>query len=131
VAGETDLSVLLKTLKPKLNEGSYVFISLKDINHIPRANILFEFKEEEGTTIILKQEKADVHQLNYDFVASWITLTVHSSLNAVGLTAAVANALTKHNISSNVVAAFYHDHIFVATKDTAKSMQVLQEFSKK
>ncbi|MEO9662897.1 MAG: ACT domain-containing protein, partial [Maribacter dokdonensis] len=67
----------------------------------------------------------------YEFIASWITLTVHSALDAVGLTAAVANALTKHNISCNVVAAFYHDHIFVSTKDATKAMSVLQEFSKK
>jgi hypothetical protein len=131
MAGETDLSVLLKSLKPNLNVGSYVFISLKDISKISREDILFEFKEAEGITIILSKEKADSFNFDYEFVASWITLTVHSALDAVGLTAAVSTALTKHNISCNVVAAFYHDHIFVATKDTEKAMEVLGEFSRK
>lgn len=131
MAGETDLYVLLKSLKPSLNEGSYVFLTLKDISQISRADILFEFKETEGVTIILKKEKADALNLKYEFVASWITLTVHSALDAVGLTAAVSTALTKHNISCNVIAAYYHDHIFVATKDTTKAMEVLDKLSGK
>jgi len=88
------------------------------------------FKEEEGTTIIMKKEVADQLNLDYSFIASWITLTVHSSLEAVGLTAAFASALTKNNISCNVVAAYYHDHIFVDKKDTEKAMEVLNAFSK-
>tara|TARA_R110000782_G_scaffold35382_6_gene84651 strand:- start:362 stop:757 length:396 start_codon:yes stop_codon:yes gene_type:complete len=131
MAGVTDLSVLLRSLKPNLNVGSYVFVSLKDISKISREDILFEFKEAEGITIILSKEKADNYNLNYEFIASWITLTVHSALDAVGLTAAVSTALTKHNISCNVIAAFYHDHIFVSTKDTEKAMEVLGEFSRK
>ena len=131
MAGETDLNILLRTLKPSLNKGNYVFISVRDIQHISRDNILFEFKEKEGITIILEQAKADELNFKYEFVASWITLTVHSALDAVGLTAAVSTALTKHNISCNVVAAYYHDHIFVSTKDTKKAMEVLSEFSGK
>tara|TARA_R110001606_G_scaffold4490_8_gene20916 strand:+ start:5490 stop:5858 length:369 start_codon:yes stop_codon:yes gene_type:complete len=122
---------LLESLEPSLNLGSYVFISLKDINEILREDILFEFKEAEGITILLSKDKADKYNLDYEFVASWITLKVHSALDAVGLTAAVSSALTKHNISCNVVAAYYHDHIFVSKKDTKKAMEVLSEFSRK
>ncbi|MGO4919969.1 ACT domain-containing protein [Maribacter spongiicola] len=131
MAGEIDLYVLLKSLKPSLNEGTYVFLTLQDISQISRDDILFEFKETEGVTIILKKEKADALNLKYEFVASWITLTVHSALDAVGLTAAVSTALTKHNISCNVIAAYYHDNIFVATKDTTKAMEVLDKLSGK
>ncbi|SKB35859.1 ACT domain-containing protein [Maribacter arcticus] len=131
MAGETDLNILLESLEPSLNLGSYVFISLKDINEILREDILFEFKEAEGITILLSKDKADKYNLDYEFVASWITLKVHSALDAVGLTAAVSSALTKHNISCNVVAAYYHDHIFVSKKDTKKAMEVLSEFSRK
>lgn len=131
MAGEIKLNKLLKGLKPSLNVGSYVFISLNDITKLSREDILFEFKEAEGITIILSKEKADNYNLDYDFVASWITLTIHSALNAVGLTAAFSTALTKHNISCNVVAAYYHDHIFVSIKDTEKAMEVLGEFSRK
>ncbi|TDT46310.1 hypothetical protein CLV90_0358 [Maribacter spongiicola] len=129
--GETDISVLLKSLKPILNDGSYVFVCLQALDKKLREHILFEFKEKEGITIVLRKEKADELNLDYEFVASWITLNVHSALEAVGLTAAVSTALTKYNISCNVVAAYYHDHIFVPIKDTTKAMAILGEFSGK
>ena len=131
MAGETDISVLLKSLKPNLNDGSYVFVCLAEVDQKIRDHILFEFKEAEGITIVLRKEKADEFNLDYEFVASWITLNVHSALEAVGLTAAVSTALTKHNISCNVVAAYYHDHIFVPIKDIVNAMEVLGEFSGK
>lgn len=88
------------------------------------------FQEEESITIIAKKEVADQLNLEYSFVASWITLTVHSALEAVGLTAAFSNALSENGISCNVVAAYYHDHIFIDVKDTEKAMNVLNAFSK-
>ncbi len=125
--GENNLDVLLKTMKPLLNIGEFVFCVAT--NKINFEEIIMSFKETEGTTIIVKKELADSLHLSYSFVASWITLTVHSSLEAVGLTAAFSTALTKENISCNVVAAFYHDHIFVDKKDAEKAMGILERFS--
>ncbi len=87
------------------------------------------FREEEGITIIIRKEMADSLSLAYSFVAAWITLTVHSSLSAVGLTASFSKALAEKGISCNVVAAFYHDHIFVDKKDAEMAMKVLAELS--
>jgi hypothetical protein len=67
--------------------------------------------------------------LAYTQIFAWITLTVHSSLEAVGLTAAFSRALTEAGISCNVVAAYYHDHIFVPTRDAGQAMQVLKNLS--
>ena len=128
--GETNLAVLIRGMKPKLNEGEYVFTSVLDINAIDRQTTLFEFKEKEGVTIIVERSKADELNLKYEFVASWITLKVYSSLEAVGLTAAFSQVLTKHNISCNVVAGYYHDHIFVDVKDAEKAITVLESLSK-
>jgi hypothetical protein len=127
--GIQKISALVKGMTPKLNDGIYVFVSVKDINSIPRASVLCEFKEAEGTTVILDKSKADELNLKYDYHASWITLTVHSSLAAVGLTAVFSNELAKHNISCNVIAAYYHDHIFVAVKDGEKAIQVLKNLA--
>lgn len=126
--GEKNLDKLLKTMKPALNVGDYVFCNTQDINKINLSNIVMLFTEKEGFTIVLHKHLADKYQLDYTFIASWITLTVHSSLNAVGFTAAFSKVLTEENISCNVVAGYFHDHIFVDKKDAAKAMKVLNRF---
>ncbi len=130
MAGEKNLSKLLAAMQPTLNEGEYVFCTTKNVGQISVENVLLFFKEEEGITLILKREVAEELQLDYTFIASWISLTVHSALEAVGLTAAFSKALADENISCNVVAGYFHDHIFVDTKDAAKAMIVLNSFSK-
>lgn len=116
-------------MTPVLNAGEYAFCTVTDIAGINPADIICFFREQEAVAIIIPRQLADQLQLPYSFVAAWITLTVHSSLNAVGLTAAFSSALSAQNISCNVVAAYYHDHIFVASKDAEKAMQVLQQLS--
>ena len=128
--GEKDLVQLLKTMQPNLNEGEYVLCTVADLKDIPTDQIISFFKESEGYTIILAKALADQWQLDYSFIAAWITLTVHSALDAVGLTAAFSNALADVGISCNVVAAYYHDHIFVDKRDAERAMEVLWGLSR-
>jgi uncharacterized protein len=127
--GETDLQTLLKELKPELNEGQYVYCLAHSWEQIISLNPLCSFREKEGWTMIMRREEADSMKIPYATVCAWITLTVHSALEAVGLTAAVAKALTESNISCNVVAAFHHDHIFVAITDAKRAIDALQKLS--
>ncbi len=129
MTGELNLVTLLKTMKPKLNIGEFVFCSVKDLTLVDLKETILIFKEDEAITIIVKKEIADTLKFDYSFISSWITLTVHSSLEAIGLTAAFSKALSDNDISCNVVAAFYHDHIFVDKKDAEKAMVVLNRLS--
>jgi len=127
--GEINLEALIANMEPILNEGEYVFASVENAESIPREITICEVKEREGTTVVLSKENAERYGLEFEFVATWITLNVHSALEAVGLTAAFATELGNHNISCNVIAGYYHDHIFVDRKDGDKAMKVLLEMT--
>jgi hypothetical protein len=129
MSGEKNLNALLKSMQPVLNPGEYVFCTIKELDKVSLSECIMLFKEPEGMSIILNKEIADVHKIEYSYVANWITLTVHSSLEAVGLTAAFSQALANENISCNVVAGYYHDHIFTSNTDSEKAMEILQQLA--
>ncbi|WP_447746125.1 ACT domain-containing protein [Pseudomonas nicosulfuronedens] len=126
MAGETSLAALLRGMTPVLNDGEYVFCTLPDGQLPAGLQPLGSFRESEGLTLILPRSEAEQAGLTFDYVAAWLTLEVHSALQAVGLTAAVASALANAGISCNVVAAWYHDHLFVAQADGPRALDVLR-----
>jgi len=129
MVGETNLNKLLASMSPSLIPGEYVFCSVEgDYLDFNALSPLASFRESEGLTLVLSKEMAMANQLPFESVFRGITLTVHSSLDAVGLTAAVSGKLAANNISANVIAAYYHDHIFVQTDKAELAMKVLNEF---
>src|SRR5512139_2032068 len=105
--GETDLSILLKEMRPKLSKSAYIFCSLSPeaFSHLS-VSPLMVFHEKEGLTVVVTQEQAREHGLPFDETWAWIELTVHSSLSAVGLIAAVSRKLAHAGIGLNVLSAF-------------------------
>jgi len=125
MSGVTDLTILLRSAKPEHNQGDYVFCNVPDLTGIDMSKVVMMFREKEATTLIMALDYAESINLQHGSTFSWITLTIHSSLEAVGLTAAFSTALAAANISCNVVAGYYHDHIFVGSKDLDQAMTIL------
>ncbi|WP_407316059.1 ACT domain-containing protein [Pseudomonas sp. nanlin1] len=124
--GETSLAHLLEHMSPQLNPGEYVFSTVSDPSVLDPHQLISSIREAEGLSVIVEHGYAEQLGLPFDYVAAWITLNVHSALSAVGLTAAFASALGQAQISCNVVAGHYHDHIFVAKADATRAMEVLK-----
>jgi hypothetical protein len=125
-----DLAALLRTLEPVLNEGVYVYCVVPSGNESHAIPAVATFREAEGTTVITSEAEALRAKLPVLFRAAWITLKVHSDLQAVGLTAAVAGALSEAGISCNVVAAARHDHLFVPVERAGEAVARLEALQK-
>ena len=111
--GESDLLTLIAQMSPSLDDQVWAFVSVGEVSsEYVAEHALATFRETEGMTLIVPWERAEEFDVCSEPMAR-ITLNIHSSLEAVGLTAAVSQALASEAISANVVAGFYHDHIFV------------------
>ncbi len=131
MAGISDLKVLLKSMKPELIQGEFVFCTIPEKRFSGlKIEPLLAFKEKEGTTLVLEKGIADANSLPYSGSWALITLTVHSDLQAVGFLAKITEKLAENGISVNVVSAYYHDHLFVPVKKADEAMKVLEELSK-
>ena len=123
--GEKSLDRLIRSMNPVLRGGTYVFCTLPAGAEVPAAAIAV-FREEEATTLVIERADAEAHRLDARYAAAWITLTVHSDLAAVGFLAAITSALASAGISCNVFSAVYHDHLFVASADAEKALEILR-----
>ena len=124
--GISDLAVLITAMEPQLHPGVYVYCVVPHGTDVAALSPVATVAETEGLTLVLPQERALLAGLNVVFRAAWITLTVHSDLHAVGLTAAFAGALGRAGISCNVVAGAFHDHLFVPVEQAEAAMDALK-----
>ncbi len=130
MVGEVDLDKLLALLQPVLQPGEFVFCSVppRAFAELEELNPLACYREEEGLSLLLDKAIAEQHGIKHTSVFRCITLSVHSSLDAVGFTAAVARKLAANGIPANVIAAFYHDHVFVPGELAEQALRYLTEF---
>jgi hypothetical protein len=128
MSGVTDLEELIRSMRPEAREGEFVIASVPALHAVglPAEAIIHE---DEGPTVVLRRDDADRFEIAYEFVAAWITLTVHSDLAAVGLTAAFSTALADAGISCNVLAGFHHDHLLVPAERLDDALEVLAALS--
>ncbi|NIX75234.1 ACT domain-containing protein [Microvirga terricola] len=129
MTGETDLQRLIASMTPVLTPGTYVFATLDAPSLELVASALMLFREDEGVTLIVPQALAEAHGLKVIYPCRCITLSIHSSLEAVGFLAAVTAALAKAGIGVNPVSAFFHDHLFIADDRAEEAMVILRALS--
>ncbi len=127
--GATHLPTLLRGLRPHLHDTEYVFCLLPPGASIDALAPLGMFREQEGTTAILPRAVATAQGLAFTYPCRHITLTIHSSLDAVGMIAAIATRLAEAGISLNPIAAYHHDHLFVPVADAMRAMAALESFA--
>lgn len=132
MTGEGNLGKLVASMSPALMDGEYVFCTFQDGKYGDYLGLepVVTIKESEGLTLVVPKNKADDKGLSYGSVFKGITLSVHSSLDAVGLTAAFSSKLSEHGISANVIAGYYHDHIFVQKDLADKAIEALNELAR-
>ena len=120
---ETDLDKLIAGMTPVLAPDVYVFTTSKTPPDIPA---IMRFEEAEGVTLIVTRDTAEAAGLSYEFPSRMITLSIHSSLEAVGFMAAIATRLAAEDMGVNPVAGFHHDHIFVPEDRADDAMRILR-----
>jgi uncharacterized protein len=131
MSGETNLEILLASMEPVLDKQPFGFVTVPHAEvPLSAADIFACIHEVEGMTLVAPVDVLQRH--NITCVEHWakISLTVHSSLSAVGLTAAFAKALGDNGVSANVVAGYFHDHIFVQWQLRHDAMEALATFKK-
>lgn len=128
MSGETQLTVLLRTLAPERQPGEFVYVTLPTL----RVDLdpVLAFREREGWTLVVRRDVAEAAGIDFTFPCAWLTLRVHSSLNALGLTAAVADALADAGIACNAVAAYHHDQLFVPLERADEAIEILLRMSR-
>jgi len=131
MSGITDLNEMLRNINPVLHSHEYVYCTLPELA-VKALSLrpIMEFHEREGRSIVITRDKADANGLCYESVFRLITLQVNSSLESVGLTAAFTRALAERGISVNVVAAYYHDHVFVPSDRAEEALEIIASLAR-
>jgi hypothetical protein len=120
-----NLDELLRSLDPRLNPGAYVFVSLPEGQPFELSTAVAFIREAEGTSVVMDAAAAAAAGFAITQTYAWISLSVHSDLQAVGLTAALARALAAAKIACNVVAGARHDHVFVPADQAQAAVSAL------
>lgn len=125
MAGETDLSHILATLHVSQQADPYVIVTV-ELPPSLNEGIAAIIAEAEGVTVVATEKVARANGWPTDQLWSWLSLDVHSSLHAVGLTAAIAKSLTEASIPCNVIAGYYHDHLLVPSGKAEQAIACLE-----
>ncbi len=122
-----DRSAIIVGMQSVLKPGHFHFYTTKDQNVAAAlaGTALGLYREAEGVSLILSEAEATANGFDLSQPMRCITLSVHSALDGVGLTAAVSAALAAVDCPCNMVAAFHHGHAFVPASRAKEALAVL------
>jgi uncharacterized protein len=129
MSGEKNQIRLQQMMAPDLRPETYVYCTFPDQRLPIGLDPICTFREAEGLTAIVQQSQAVRANVKHIFEAKLITLTVHSSLEAIGFLALISTHLAKAGIPCNAVAAFHHDHLFIPVDRADDALSLLESLS--
>ena len=121
--------ICMSDLQPDLLIDNYVFCTFPhkkygDLEHLSPIGF---FQENEGITLVITEKMANLHNLSFEGIFKCISLKLISTLSSVGLIKKIANLLANKDISANIYAGYYHDHIFVPLERADEAFMLLSE----
>jgi len=128
MTGEMNLPRLLSSMEPMLHPEEFVFCTVsQEKRRTLDVDPIMEFREDEGLTLVLQRKQAEENGLSFIYPCKRITLSIHSSLEAVGFLAAITTKLAAAQLSVNPVSAYYHDHLFIPSDKADLVMELLYQ----
>lgn len=120
-----DTDAMIAGMHPDLQPGEFAFVVWPEDKPWPKGTQA-SCVEDEGLSLIVPISAAPEGAV----AMRCITLQVHSSLEGVGLTAAVSSALAGDGIPANMVAGYHHDHVYVPSGCSQDAMRILQDLQR-
>lgn len=125
MTGQTNLQEVLNSMQVSCDDVEYGFAVVEPTTLIAVSELLGTFNEPEGLTLIATKDYLEKMSITCEGPFAKLTIDIHTSLELVGLTAVLATKLAESEVSANVVAAFYHDHVFVQYSLRQKAIDAL------
>ena len=123
----SDRNEMVRSMDPQVVPGIFVFATVPQIESVPDdVGVYSTVREAEGLSVVIAYDDAHRFGPTEPVKLGWITLSVNSSLEGVGLTAAVSGVLAEHGIACNVIAGHHHDHLLVPVGEVDAAIQLLK-----
>lgn len=115
------LRTMLAEARWAVRAGRYAYLTLPaDDGRPAEARIV----EDEGVTLVVRMPEV-TRASDAEDTFGWITLSVQTSLTALGITAAISSALAEAGIACNMLAGYHHDHLLVPFDEVERTLAVL------
>jgi hypothetical protein len=125
MTGERDLGRILAGFSVSRRPGTFVYV-VDPPERFADDVVEAVVREREGVTYVVERSIALAAGCDVRFEAVWLTVDVQTSLDGVGLTAAMSGVLASEGVPCNVLAGFHHDHLLVPLELADRAVAALE-----